>query len=416
MKFELSLLGEHIKLQKGLSYKGVNLVEESEVGLLTIDAFITGGGYKHGSEKPYNGDYKSDHIAEPGDVLLAMTEQQEGLLASPLKVPEDQGGLNELVFSLDVAKVIATSGEIVPEFLFNFLRVPLNRSRAAYGDTGTTVQRLSYDVIYEQRIPVPSPEEQEKINHFVASFDRKIQLNYEKSETLENMAQSIFRSWFVDYDPVKAKMAGEKPVGMNDAIAALFPESMEDSELGPIPAGWSVEKLGTICNLTWGDTKTTKSSYVSDGYLAFSAKGPDGFLDKFDYDQIGIVLSAIGAGCGATWYTSGKWSCIKNTIRLIEIPEFPKAIPFIYFATKGEEFWPRRGAAQPFISQEDARNTEIVVPSSDLLNLFGELAKRLLDGAQACRKSNEALAGLRDELLPRLISGELQIPEKKLVS
>jgi type I restriction enzyme S subunit len=415
MTFRTESIGKHFELQKGLGYKGLNLVDEADVGLLTIDAFIAGGGYKRGSEKPYDGDYRNEHIAEPGDVLLAMTEQQEGLLASPLKVPEDLGGKTELVYSLDVAKAIATSGDLIPEFLFNFLRVPLNRRRAAYGDTGTTVQRLPYDVIYEQLIPVPSLDEQNRINTFIAMLDRKVELNTAMAATLENIAQSTFRSWFIDFDPVKEKMAGKEPVGLNVATAALFPDSMKPSEFGLIPEGWSIERLGKICDLSWGDTKTTKSSYVPRGHLAFSAKGPDGLLNKFDYEQTGIVLSAIGAGCGATWYTSGKWSCIKNTIRLIENSEFPQSIAYIYFATKDIEFWPKRGSAQPFISQEDARNTEIVVPSPNLLGVFGVLAERLLDSAQSFRKSNQEIVLLREELLPRLISGEIQIPEEMLV-
>ena len=76
-------------------------------------------------------------------------------------------------------------------------------------------------------------------------------------------------------------------------------------------------QLQDILDIQWGDTKTTKASYVSDGYLAYSATGPDGFLEKFDYDREGLVLSAIGANCGSTFFASGKWSCIKNTIRIL---------------------------------------------------------------------------------------------------
>ena len=76
-------------------------------------------------------------------------------------------------------------------------------------------------------------------------------------------------------------------------------------------------QLQDVLDIQWGDTKTTKASYVPDGYLAYSATGPDGFLEKFDYDREGIVLSAIGANCGSTFFASGKWSCIKNTIRIL---------------------------------------------------------------------------------------------------
>ena len=128
-------------------------------------------------------------------------------------------------------------------------------------------------------------------------------------------------------------------------------------------------KLGDYTDLTWGDTNTTKNSYVQEGYLAFSASGPDGKLDHFDYDCEGVVLSAIGADCGKTWFASGKWSCIKNTIRFWSTSnELDNR--FLYFATREKSFWPRRGGAQPFISQGDARNCFIILPPVSLQRKF----------------------------------------------
>ena len=109
-------------------------------------------------------------------------------------------------------------------------------------------------------------------------------------------------------------------------------------------------KLGDYTDLTWGDTNTTKNSYVTEGYLAYSASGPDGKLDHYDYDCEGIVLSAIGADCGKTWFASGKWSCIKNTIRFWSTFD-DLDNRFLYFATREKDFWPRRGGAQPFIKK-----------------------------------------------------------------
>lgn len=120
-------------------------------------------------------------------------------------------------------------------------------------------------------------------------------------------------------------------------------------------------RLGDICEVSWGDTTKTKASYVSEGYPAFSASGCDGFLSYFDHEGPGIVLSAIGAQCGRTWFTDGKWSCIKNTIYLKSCS--PKAdTRFVFYATSDPEVWPKRGAAQPFISQSDAKNVEIPLP------------------------------------------------------
>lgn len=135
-------------------------------------------------------------------------------------------------------------------------------------------------------------------------------------------------------------------------------------------------QLQDILDVQWGDTKTTKSSYVPTGYLAYSASGPDGFLDRFDYDREGIVLSAIGANCGTTFFATGKWSCIKNTIRI-----FPKSesidLKYFYYMTKAPDFWPIRGSAQSFISQTDIRELYVQLPELGIQRFIGNLLYEL---------------------------------------
>lgn len=130
------------------------------------------------------------------------------------------------------------------------------------------------------------------------------------------------------------------------------------------PDGWTQHKLGDVADVAWGDTKTTKASYVQppDGFQAFSASGPDGRLRHFDYEGEGVVLSAIGANCGRVYFARGKWSCIKNTIRLFGRSGVANS-RFLYYATSVPSLWPKRGSAQPFISQSDARNMRITLPS-----------------------------------------------------
>lgn len=127
--------------------------------------------------------------------------------------------------------------------------------------------------------------------------------------------------------------------------------------------GWIEAALGDVIDIKWGDTSVTKRSYVPRGYLAYSAAGPDGFLPYFDYDQIGFVTSAIGAQCGKTWLAKGQWSCIKNTIRAIGKPDSIANVEFVFWALSDPARWPRRGSAQPFISQTDARAMKILLPT-----------------------------------------------------
>ena len=157
-------------------------------------------------------------------------------------------------------------------------------------------------------------------------------------------------------------------------------------------------KLGDYTDLTWGDTNTTKNSYVTEGYLAYSASGPDGKLDHFDYDCEGIVLSAIGADCGKTWFASGKWSCIKNTIRFWSTFD-DLDNRFLYFATREKNFWPRRGGAQPFIPQGDARNCSIPLPPICLQRKFVEIAEQADKSEFELRKLIDAIAQVIKSLI-----------------
>ncbi len=117
--------------------------------------------------------------------------------------------------------------------------------------------------------------------------------------------------------------------------------------------------LSELFDITWGDTNTTKKSYVDNGYTAFSATGPDGYLNKYDFDTYGIVLSAIGAECGKCFLAEGKWSAIKNTITLIPKEIDESYMKIIFEIINNKSYWPSNGGAQPFISQAAARKSKV---------------------------------------------------------
>lgn len=135
-------------------------------------------------------------------------------------------------------------------------------------------------------------------------------------------------------------------------------------------------KVKEFFDVQWGDTNKTKASYVPEGYLAYSASGPDGFLDSYDYDREGVVLSAIGANCGVTYFAEGKWSCIKNTIRILPKEGLSDAAYF-YYLSKTPNFWPKRGSAQPFISQTDIRELEVQLPTLESQRVIGRVLRQL---------------------------------------
>ena len=156
---------------------------------------------------------------------------------------------------------------------------------------------------------------------------------------------------------------------------------------------WRPVKLGAIADVSWGDTSTTKASYVESGFTAYSAKGPDGFLPYADYNRVGVVLSAIGADCGRTWLAKGQWSCIKNTIRFWATD--PKVdTEFLYWVTRNSSLWPKRGSAQPFISQGDARKLEISIPPFPEQRAIAHVLGTLDDKIELNRRMNETLEAM----------------------
>ncbi|MGE0675353.1 MAG: restriction endonuclease subunit S, partial [Methylibium sp.] len=145
--------------------------------------------------------------------------------------------------------------------------------------------------------------------------------------------------------------------------------------------------------MNWGDTSVTKASYVHSGFPAYSASGPDGFLPYADFDRVGVVLSAIGADCGKTWLAKGKWSCIKNTIRFWSAdPEVDSA--YLYWLTSDPAIWPKRGSAQPFISQGDARALEIAYPPLAEQRAISHILGTLDDKIALNRRMNETLEAM----------------------
>ena len=257
-------------------------------------------------------------------------------------------------------------------------------------------------------LTLPPLAAQKAIAAVLGALDDKIELNRRMNATLEAMARALFQSWFVDFDPVRAKLDGRKPIGLDETTAALFPGTFQDSPLGPIPRGWDAKPLGEVADLNWGDTNTTKASYVYDGFTAFSASGADGYLPHFDFEKTGVVVSAIGANAGVTWLAHGKWSCIKNTLRFWASAS-GVSTEFLFFATHGREKWPQRGSAQPFISQGDARAMKVLVPAGGLAESFGAVVRPWLAKIEHNLHQSRTLATLRDTLLPKLLSGELSV-------
>ena len=158
----------------------------------------------------------------------------------------------------------------------------------------------------------------------------------------------------------------------------------------PRADGWRKVTLGEVADVSWGDTSTTKASYTDTGFPAYSASGQDGYLPYSDFDRLGVILSAIGANCGKTWLAKGQWSCIKNTIRFWST-DAAVDTEFLYWKTRNSQIWPKRGSAQPFISQGDARALQLKLPPLPEQRAIAHILGTLDDKIELNRRMNQTL-------------------------
>jgi type I restriction enzyme, S subunit len=407
MAGESKTLGELVTLQRGNTYKSALLDQPGPV-LLGLASIQRDGGFRSDKLRTYGGECDERMILLPGDIYVSLKDvtQSGDLLGAVARVPPyvESGRVTQ-----DTVKLNFCSENPPKKLVYWSLRAPQYRAFCRAHATGTTNLGLPREDFLSFPIPPNTPAIGTLID-LLESLDDKIELNRRMNETLETMAQAIFKSWFVDFDPVRAKMDGQQPAGMNPETAALFPDSFEEQDGEMIPKGWEKKRMGDVSDLKWGDTNVTKKSYTQTGFTAFSAKGSDGLLPYHDFDRIGVVVSAIGANAGVTWLARGKWSCIKNTIRFWATDE-SLSTEYLFFATHGDNIWPLRGSAQPFISQTDARNIRILCPSNSLARTFGEMVDPTFAAIDHNRDESKTLANLRDTLLPKLLSGELRVPE-----
>lgn len=282
----------------------------------------------------------SAQIAKPGDLLIAISD------VTPTNVGRAVVWLGETEVSIG-GDILAFRHNLNPKYVAYFFDSKDFALQKAPLVTGATIRHLSAKTLSKIRVPVPPVEIQNEIVRILDAFTE-----------LEAWLECELKARIKQFEHIRKD---------------LLSQVAKDAKIKP---------LGEIADLNWGDTSKTKSSYVNEGekFRAFSASGPDGFLPTYDYDRQAVVLSAIGALAGKTWRTTGKWSCIKNTIRFFSTDELIVSDDFLYWWTSTPNFWPRRGAAQPFITKGDADKIPVPVPSieeqdriSAILNNFAEL-------------------------------------------
>ena len=296
----------------------------------------------------------------------------------------------------------------------------------------TGVARFQYTRFADsQQIPLPTLPEQRAIAHILGTLDDKIELNRRMNETLEAIARALFKSWFVDFDPVRAKAEGREP-DLSKSIADLFPARLVDSELGDIPEGWAVGTIGDIADVVGGSTPSTKEPTYWDGGTHYWATPKDlaplatPVLLETERRITDAGLDQIGSGllpAGTVLLSS------RAPIGYLAIAEVPVAINQGFIAMK-----PRKGVSNLFlllwahaaheeilshangstfleISKANFRPISLVAPPTAVFGAFDRLARPLYRKIVSNERGSRTLATLRDALLPKLVSGELRVED-----
>jgi type I restriction enzyme S subunit len=292
-------------------------------------------------------------------------------------------------------------------YLFNspygaYVLQTIRRQVAVSGITGTDLVELP--------VPIPPLAEQKAIAAVLGTLDDKIELNRRMNVTLEAMARALFQSWFVDFDPVRAKLDGRQPVGLDQATAALFPESFEETAFGHVPNGWGRKQLGEIVELAYG--KPLKAEDRKHGSVCvYGANGPVGWHDEKLVSGPGIVVGRKGNPGVVTW-AHGDFYPIDTTFYVEPIGTC-RSLYFLYYALLLHNLANLSAdSAVPGLNRNHAYVSMQVIPSQPVLTAFDSQIAPIFAAMHAIAEQTRSLALARDTLLPKLISGELAVPVK----
>ncbi|QGZ71573.1 restriction endonuclease subunit S [Aeromonas hydrophila] len=278
----------------------------------------------------------------------------------------------------------------------------------AYSDKAA-VPGVNRNHLHEAMVRLPGLDTQKHIANVLATLDDRIALLRETNATLEAIAQALFKSWFVDFDPVHARARGEEPAGLSPEVAALFPDSFEESELGMVPKGWDCGNLGDVLKIAYGKNLPT-AKLLESGFPVFGGNGRIGFYSQYLYEQRQVLVACRGAASGKINQSAPKSYVTNNSLVL----ESNERVPFGYlkgFMSLSDLSAYVTGSAQPQVTIDNLKGFKIMIPSQSVTKAFESLSSELEERTQQNNDQAQTLATLRDTLLPRLISGQLRLPE-----
>jgi len=360
------------------------------------------------------------YLLEKGDIVVARTGNSTG---------ENYlfKGDEDTIFASYLVRFRISSSIADPRYVWYTMRSPAWWNFIQGVKTGSAQAGVNAKILSMFRLPLPPLPEQRAIAHILGTLDDKIELNRRMNETLEAVVQALFKSWFVDFDPVvvNAIKAGtpipdkfaehaayyrENPdaLGLPEHILRLFPNRFQESELGPIPEGWRVEEIGDVIELGYGKS-LPKKQRNSGPYPVYGSGGIVGFHNKFFVTGPGIIVGRKGT-VGSVYWEEHDFFPI-DTVFYVKVR---KAVPLYWvFLMLHRMDIKRMGAdsAVPGVNRNAVYAHKWVIPKHFLFDTFQEFLSTILKKIQENGEEINNLCALRDTLLPKLISGELRMPK-----
>ena len=322
------------------------------------------------------------------------------------------------------------------KYLFYVLQTKKLQHDINARSTGTTVSGIRQSELVKIVIPLPPLPTQKMIAEILGTLDEKIAINKKTNKNLEEIAKALFKSWFIDFDPVRAK-AEDRSNGLPNAISELFPDSFEDSELGRIPKGWKIKTADQLCEvITKGTTPTSIGGQFSDEGIPFYKvesisesgqiiPGKYSFIDN-EVDLLlkrsriieGDILFSIAGTIGRTTLMR-KENVPANTNQALAILRpnsnlISSEFMYLYLQDKKRIELARSRVVQSVqanFSLGELKSLPLVVPSESLRKRFEGIIEKLFDKITITHNNSIHLTKIRNALLPKLISGELRIPD-----
>ncbi len=363
---------------------------------------------------------------EPGDVLLNITG--DGVTFGRACIVPDR--VLPACVNQHVSIIRPDRSECDPGYLLSVLTHPATKGYIESFNSGGSRRAITKGHIESFEIPLPPLAEQKAIAAVLGALDDKIELNRRMNATLEAMARALFQSWFVDFDPVRAKLDGRQPVGLDEATAALFPNSFQDSELGHIPKGWQVGKVAEASD--FGRSSTNPGDFPEETFDHYSLPAFDEgrtpkpepgaaiMSNKLVVTPNSVLLSKLNPHIPRVWladlHATRRSVCSTEFIVASTRRGYSREFLFSLFtsapfaATYGTLVTGTTGSHQR-IRPQSVQEMKIVVPPSPLVDAFTTTTKPILAQINRNIEQSRTLAILRDTLLPKLLSGELSAVE-----